>query len=81
MGYPDDLKLKSSMTLFSIVSDVSVFQQVLDKFYGGEKDAFTVNALREDDLTDRKVYQTRIGPVCMSKAEHEEYLQKLKEKE
>lgn len=46
MGYPDDLKLKSSMTLFSLVSDHPVFQQVLDKFFDGGKDKLTVNAIR-----------------------------------
>ena len=35
-GYPDVIKLRSSMTLFAIVSEEgSVFQQVLDKYYGG----------------------------------------------
>lgn len=27
------------------------------------------------ELTDREVYDTPIGPVCMSKVEHEEYLE------
>ncbi|MDO4556554.1 MAG: DUF1810 domain-containing protein [Lachnospiraceae bacterium] len=45
MGYPDDLKLKSSMTLFSMVSDNLVFQGVLDKFFEGTRDDFTVKAL------------------------------------
>lgn len=42
MGYPDDLKLKSCMTLFSIVSVNPIFQQVLDKFFNGEKDEQTI---------------------------------------
>lgn len=46
MGYPDDMKLKSSMTLFSLVSDNPVFQNVLDKFFDGEKDRFTVEAMK-----------------------------------
>lgn len=46
MGVPDDMKLKSSMTLFSLVSDNPVFQKVLDKFFDGEKDKFTVEALK-----------------------------------
>ncbi len=50
MGYPDDLKLKSSMTLFSLVSDNPVFQKVLDKFYGGEKCQFTVDRIRGEVL-------------------------------
>lgn len=46
MGYPDDLKLKSSMTLFSMVSDDPVFQKVLDKFFGGEECSYTREYLR-----------------------------------
>ena len=47
MGYPDDLKLKSSMTLFSEVSDIDVFKKVLDKFYKGEKDEMTISLLNK----------------------------------
>lgn len=43
MGYPDDLKLRSSMTLFSLVAkDEPVFQSVLDKYFGGEPDVQTL---------------------------------------
>lgn len=46
MGYPDDLKLRSSMTLFAEAEpDCTVFQQVLDKFYGGHKDERTLRIL------------------------------------
>ena len=46
MGYPDDLKLRSSMTLFEAAApDQSVFGEVLDKFYGGERDDATLNLL------------------------------------
>lgn len=42
MGYPDDLKLCSCMTLFEIAApDVPEFGQVLDKFYGGQRDQMT----------------------------------------
>ncbi len=45
-GYPDDLKLKSSMTLFAAVSDPgSVFARVLDQYYRGESDARTLQLL------------------------------------
>ncbi|MCL2637662.1 MAG: DUF1810 domain-containing protein [Oscillospiraceae bacterium] len=44
-GYPDDLKLKSCMTLFSMVSCNPVFQLVLEKFYKGEKDKKTIDIL------------------------------------
>ena len=47
MGYPDDLKLKSSMTLFSEVSDIDVFKKVLDTFYNGEKDEMTISLLNK----------------------------------
>lgn len=42
MGKPDDVKLKSSMTLFALVSEIPVFQQVLDKFFDGQRDEMTV---------------------------------------
>jgi uncharacterized protein (DUF1810 family) len=42
-GSPDDIKLKSSMTLFSLVKDSDpVFDLVLKKFFNGEKDRRTV---------------------------------------
>ncbi len=48
MGYPDDLKLRSSMTLFvEAAPDEMVFQKVLDKFYDGKKDERTVSILKE----------------------------------
>ena len=38
-GTPDDLKLRSSMTLFAVISGTdSVFHRVLEKYYWGEKD-------------------------------------------
>ncbi len=42
LGYPDDMKLKSSMTLFSSVAKPSsIFEQVLDKYFDGQHDART----------------------------------------
>lgn len=47
LGTPDDLKLRSSMTLFGEASAPgSVFDAVLQKYFGGEKDARTVQLLR-----------------------------------
>ncbi len=47
-GSPDDLKLNSSMTLFaSVSSGDSLFQQVLDKYYHGEKDTRTLEILEQ----------------------------------
>ena len=46
-GYPDDMKLKSSMTLFlEACPQEKVFQKVLDKFFHGMKDQKTVNLLK-----------------------------------
>lgn len=45
MGYPDDLKLKSSMTLFYTVSGKEIFKDVLNKFFGGELDKKTIKML------------------------------------
>jgi uncharacterized protein (DUF1810 family) len=47
MGYPDDLKLKSSMTLFAAVAKSPCeFRDVLAKFFGGQKDPRTIELLR-----------------------------------
>jgi uncharacterized protein (DUF1810 family) len=47
MGFPDDLKLRSSMTLFAMVSKPdSVFHQVLHAFYAGEMDERTLAFLQ-----------------------------------
>lgn len=40
-GFPDDLKLKSSMTLFYLVSGNDIFKSVLEKFFDGELDKKT----------------------------------------
>lgn len=45
MGYPDDMKLKSSMTLFYLVSGEDVFKKVLDKFFDGKIDKKTEELL------------------------------------
>lgn len=45
-GFPDDLKLKSSMTLFFKASNDPIFQAVLDKFFHGEHDQKTLLLLK-----------------------------------
>jgi uncharacterized protein (DUF1810 family) len=46
LGSPDDLKLRSSMTLFARVGPPgSVFRRVLDKYFNGEEDPKTVEFL------------------------------------
>jgi uncharacterized protein (DUF1810 family) len=45
-GSPDDVKLRSSVTLFAAVSpEGSVFHQVLDRYFGGRPDARTLELL------------------------------------
>ena len=47
MGSPDNLKLRSSMTLFASVSEnVSPFREILDKYYQGKTDRKTLWILR-----------------------------------
>jgi uncharacterized protein (DUF1810 family) len=48
-GPPDDLKLRSCATLFACVSPPgSVFERLLDKYYGGERDRKTLRLLGID---------------------------------
>ena len=44
-GFPDDLKLKSSLTLFYLVTKDEVVKKTLQRFFGLELDNFTVKAL------------------------------------
>lgn len=46
MGDIDALKLKSSMTLFDAVKPDSIFGEVLDGFYGGERCRRTLEKIR-----------------------------------
>ncbi|MET1055521.1 MAG: DUF1810 domain-containing protein [Pedobacter sp.] len=47
-GSPDDLKLKSSMTLFASVTDTNpVFEAVLEKFFKGVKDQKTLQIIKK----------------------------------
>lgn len=47
MGEPDDLKLRSCMTLFGSLENTDpVFQQVIDKFFNGEKDSRTTALIK-----------------------------------
>ena len=45
-GYPDDLKFRSSMTLFAqVTADNQVFLEALEKYCGGEFDRLTLERL------------------------------------
>ena len=46
MGYPDDLKLNSSMTLFALADDSHPeFRQVIDRYFQGQSDRRTLELL------------------------------------
>lgn len=46
LGSPDEMKLQSSMTLFSLVPNAdAVFEAVLKKFYNGVKDPKTMKII------------------------------------
>ena len=46
MGWPDDLKLRSSMTLFREADpENAIYQKVLDKFFDGQADEKTLALL------------------------------------
>lgn len=46
MGSPDDLKLRSSMTLFSLVAGADpVFVEVIQKYFNGERDKATLQLI------------------------------------
>jgi uncharacterized protein (DUF1810 family) len=45
LGSPDDLKFRSSMTLFGAVSSDPKFSAAIDKYYGGEPDRTTLELL------------------------------------
>ena len=45
-GYPDDLKFRSSMTLFAeVAAGEQVFEDALQKYFGGEGDPLTLERL------------------------------------
>ena len=47
--FPDNLKLRSSMTLFfRAAPDIPVFKAVLDKFFAGDEDIETLKILKSD---------------------------------
>jgi uncharacterized protein (DUF1810 family) len=50
-GCPDDLKLKSSMTLFASLKETyPVFQMVLDKFFNGKRDGRTMDIIAQTSM-------------------------------
>jgi len=48
LGYVDDLKVRSCMTLFDAVCPNSIFGEVLNQFYGGERCQRTLRMLNRE---------------------------------
>ena len=47
-GYPDNLKLRSCMTLFNFAApEQKVFADVLQKYFGGEEDQKTIDIVKK----------------------------------
>lgn len=47
-GSPDDMKLKSSMTLFELVAPENlIFGQVLEKYFNGERDNVAIQIINQ----------------------------------
>jgi uncharacterized protein (DUF1810 family) len=45
-GFPDDLKFRSSMTLFArATEDNEVFEQALEKYFAGQEDSLTIERI------------------------------------
>jgi uncharacterized protein (DUF1810 family) len=58
-GEPDDMKLRSSATLFALVaSQGSVFDRLLDRYFASERDAETLRLVRLPDGIDAKTHHT-----------------------
>jgi uncharacterized protein (DUF1810 family) len=57
LGYPDDLKFRSSMTLFAIAEDRrdSIFEVALREFFDGVRD------LRTEEALNRRAARSRIS--------------------
>lgn len=49
-GGVDEMKLRSSMTLFSMVSEDSVFEDVLNRYFNGEKDELTLTLVNRQEI-------------------------------
>jgi uncharacterized protein (DUF1810 family) len=48
MSYPDDLKFRSSMTLFALAApDEPAFSEALQRFFGGKRDDATLRLIQQ----------------------------------
>jgi uncharacterized protein (DUF1810 family) len=53
-GDIDSMKLKSSMTLFDYIEQDSIFDEVLNKYFNGQRDELTLNKIdKQKHITTR----------------------------
>lgn len=53
MGFPDDLKLCSCMTLFELVAPgIEIFGKVLEKFFAGRRDGRTLEIVQMNKIKE-----------------------------
>jgi uncharacterized protein (DUF1810 family) len=59
-GEPDDMKLRSSATLFSFVSPQgSVFERLLDRYFAAQRDSETIRLVRQLEGVDASINHTQ----------------------
>ena len=57
-GSPDDIKFKSSMTLFAYAAEGdALFSRLLKKYFNGEQDAETMRKLEQDTGEPESIYR------------------------
>ena len=61
---PDDMKLRSCMTLFDVVEPDSIFAKVLEKFFQGKKDSRTMTILKEQSYPIHGYIVERVNNVA-----------------
>ena len=53
MGFPDDLKLCSCMTLFELAAPgIEIFGKVLEKFFAGRRDGRTLEIVQMNKIKE-----------------------------
>lgn len=52
-GYPDNLKFRSCMTLFSAATDHTLFNDALHKYFDGQPDQLTIQVLAPHNMPRR----------------------------
>ena len=86
MWYPDDLKLRSCMTLFYVCTGKHIFQNVIDKFYQGERDLKTILILKgmlekEKNKISEEHFKSLENNIIYLEREEEAKIKKKKEEE